>query len=100
MIHPELLDTARNYLDLTWADQAENEKLCGILTRGMAYLGRIAGEELDFAEGTRGRELLLDYARYVRAGCLQDFAGDFSVELNTLNAECEVKRHAKEFPDF
>lgn len=92
----ELLSAVKNYLDITWADQDGDEKLSGILARGKSYLDRIAGEPLDYEEGSRGRELLFDYARYVRAGCLQDFAGDFSTELNTLNAEYEVKRYAKQ----
>ena len=90
----ELLAAAKNYLDITWEDQEGDKKLSGILERGKTYLNRIAGEDLDFSEGTRGRELLLDYTRYVRAGCLQDFAGDFSMELNTQNVECEVRRYA------
>lgn len=96
----ELLPAAKNYLDYTWADEAADEKLAGVLNRGMAYLNRIAGETLDYsAEGTP-RKLLFDYARYDLAGATQDFSIDFLTELNTLNAEYEVKRHAEEYPDF
>lgn len=95
----ELLAAARNYLDITWEDAAGDEKLRGILERGVSYLNRIAGEDLDMTEGTRGRELLLDYVRYVRAGALQDFAKDFALELNNLNIEREVAQYAAEQSD-
>lgn len=96
----DLVKAARNYLDITWEDPAGDEKLRGILSRGVTYLNRIAGEDLDISEGTRGRELLLDYVRYVRAGVLQDFARDFTVELNGLNMESEVAQYAKEPADL
>ena len=95
-----LLEAARNYLDYTWADEAADRKLTGVLERGMAYLDRIAGEGLDYDAEGQPRKLLFDFARYDLAGATQDFAGDFATELNTLNAEYEVKRHEKEFPDF
>ncbi len=88
-----LLDSAKNYLDMTWADEAADQKLSGILERGLAYLEHTAGGPLDYGEGTAARALLFDYARYVRAGALQDFAGDFQGELLSLHISGEVARH-------
>ena len=85
-----LLQDARNYLDITWADPDGDVKLLGILARGMAYLDHAAGVELDYGEGTAGRALLFDYARYVRAGALQDFGRDFAPELLGLHIAGEV----------
>ena len=96
----QLLEDAKNYLDMTWADDAGEQKLSGILARGMAYLNRIAGENLNYGTEGQPRKLLCDYARYDLSGATQDFASDFLLELNTLNAECEVMRHAEENPDF
>lgn len=96
----ELLKAARNYLDITWEDQTLDEKLSGIIRRGKGYLDRIAGETLDYAEGTKGRELLFEYVRYARANALQDFGGDFSSELNALHADGEVARFEQEYPEL
>ena len=96
----ELFHAAKNYLDVTWTDTETDKKLSGILERGKGYIAGIAGEWPDFAEGTRARGLLFDYARYARAEALQDFAKDFSAELNALHIEYEVRRHAKAFPDL
>ena len=96
----ELLSAVRNYLDITWDDPALDEKLSGILQRGRTYLDRIAGEVLDYAEGSKGRELLFEYARYARSNAAQDFAGDFFAELNALHADGEVGRFEQDYPEL
>lgn len=96
----KLLKAARNYLDVTWEDQTLDEKLSGIIQRGKAYLNRIVGETLNYAEGTKGRELLFEYVRYARANALQDFGGDFSAELNALHADGEVGRFEQDYPEL
>lgn len=88
-----LLASAKNYLDITWEDTATDEKLAGVLSRGIAYLDRIAGDTLDYTKESQARALLFDYARYARANSLQDFAGDFLVELNGLHIDAEVRNH-------
>ncbi len=93
----DLIASAKNYLGLTWADAAEDEKLTGILARGEVYLEDVSGTALDYAtEGTAARALLLDYARYVLAGALQDFATDFSPELLKLHLAGEVTQYNAE----
>ena len=96
----ELLKAVRNDQDITWEDPTLDEKLSGIIQRGQSYLDRIAGETLDYAEGTKGLELLLEYARYARANAIQDFAGDFTTELNALHADGEVGRFEQEYPEL
>ncbi|MEG2383656.1 MAG: hypothetical protein RSB39_08720 [Oscillospiraceae bacterium] len=88
-----LLSSAKNYLDMTWTDAAGDEKLSGILSRGMKYLDGVAGAKLDYDTETNARALLLDYARYVRANALQDFVNDFLTELNGLHIDSEVKAY-------
>lgn len=96
-----LLADARNYLDITWADPDGDVKLLGILERGIAYLDHAAGAALDYGEGTNARALLLEYARYVRAGALQDFGRDFAPELLGLHIAGEVEQYGKdEGPDL
>ena len=88
-----LLPSARNYLDITWEDPAGDEKLLGILSRGMAYLDGIAGELLDYEPEDSPRALLLDYARYVRAGALDEFQRNYQHELLSLQIEKEAARY-------
>ena len=90
---PELLlAEAKTYLDMTWEDEAADNELFGILLRGMSYLDHAAGIPLDYGDGTAARALLFDYARYVRAGALQDFGKDFASELLGLHIAGEVEQ--------
>lgn len=89
----ELLEAAKNYLDITWQDPAGDVKLYGILLRGVGYLDHAAGVPLDYGEGTAARALLFDYVRYARAGALQNFGTDFASELLGLHISGEVEQY-------
>lgn len=86
-----LLADAKNYLDITWDDPASDEKLAGILARGMKYLDSIAGRSLDYTAEDKPRELLFDYTRYVRGNALSDFALNYLHELLHLQIRQEVQ---------
>ena len=89
-----LLEAARNRLNITWPDPEGDEKLTGILLRGMAYLDDIAGEPLDYTLEELHRELLFDYAVYVRAEALDEFQANYAPELLKLQTRKEVERYA------
>ncbi|HBV85763.1 MAG TPA: hypothetical protein DEF42_03690 [Desulfosporosinus sp.] len=91
-----LLEAVRNYLDITWDDVAGDEKLTGIIARGMKYLNQIAGGELDYSEEDKPRELLLDYCLYARSHSLGEFQGNYLHELLSLQIAQEVKRYDQE----
>jgi hypothetical protein len=91
MADSQLLAAAKNYLDITWDDPGGDRKLSGILGRGMKYLDGIAGRELDYSTEDKPRELLFDYARYVRSNALDEFQGNYLHELLALQISEEVK---------
>lgn len=91
MANSELMSAARNYLDITWDDPEGDKKLSGILDRGMKYLDAIAGHALDYTSEGKPRELLFDYARYVRSNALDEFQGNYLHELLALQISEEVK---------
>ena len=91
-----LLDAVRNYLDITWNDDAGDEKLSGIVARGMKYLDNVAGEALDYMVEDKPRELLMDYCRYVRSNALDEFQQNYLPELLTLQNQKEVARYVAE----
>ena len=91
-----LLDAVRNYLDITWNDDAGDEKLSGIVARGMKYLDNVAGEALDYMVEEKPRELLMDYCRYVRSNALDEFQQNYLPELLTLQNQKEVARYVAE----
>lgn len=101
MVPPDgLLEAVRNYLDITWDDQDSDTKLSGIIERGMKYLNKAAGEELDYSIEDKPRELLMDYCRYARSKALNEFHTNYLHELLSLQHEYEVKRYAEEISEL
>lgn len=89
----DVLDDVKNYLDITWDDTAGDNKLSGIIDRGIAYIDRIAGVELDYKTNQKGRGLLFDYCRYVRSNSLNEFEKNYLHELNALQIDQEVEAY-------
>lgn len=85
-----LLEAIKNYLDITWDDSAGDEKLSGIIARGIKYIDNIAGSEMDYTSEDKPRELLFDYCRYVRSNALEEFQKNYLHELLTLQIAQEV----------
>ncbi len=96
VVTAELLSDARNYLDITWQDDETDKKLTGILARGMAFLDRAAGVQLDYIAEDMPRALLFDYARYARENALNDFTEHYLTELNSLRVYTEGEAAAKD----
>lgn len=96
MVNAALLADAKNYLDITWEDSAANAKLDGILSRGMAFLDRIAGTALDYTVEDAPRALLFDYARYVRENALDEFTVNYLPDLNALHVRYEVEANEEQ----
>lgn len=91
MALPEgLLEAVRNYLDITWEDAAGDGKLSGIIARGIKYLDKTAGEELDYTVEDKPRELLMDYCRYARSNALDEFQQNYLHELLSLQIDTMV----------
>lgn len=96
MALPEgLLAAVRNYLDITWDDPAGDQKLSGIIARGMKYIDGIAGTGLDYMVEDKPKELLLDYCRYARSNALEEFQTNYLPELLSLQISEGVKRYAE-----
>ena len=92
----ELLPDVRNYLNITWMDEAGDEKLTGIIARGIAFVERLSSRELGFEEGTAERELLLEYCCYARSGALGEFADNYRELIINFQHDEAVKEYAIE----
>ncbi len=79
-----LLNDVKNYLDITWTDESTDKKVTGIIERGMNFLSRKSGKELDFIIEGLPKELLLEYCRYARNGILNEFLVNFIPFLEDL----------------
>ena len=88
-----LLEATRNYLDISWIDLAGDEKLTGIISRGIQYVDSLAGAVMDYTVEGKPRELLLDYCMYVRSNALSEFQQNYLAELLSLQISQEVKAY-------
>ena len=93
MLPEELLEPIRNYLDITWVDDAGDEKLFGIIARGIKYIDSLVGAVMDYSIEDKPRELLFDYCRYVRSNALDEFQTNYLHELLSLQISEEVKAY-------
>ena len=85
-----LLDEVKNYLDITWSDDAGDLKISGIISRGQKYLNSMTGVTLDYTTDDKPKELLLDYVRYVRSDALNEFQTNYRHEILSLQLTQEV----------
>jgi len=91
-----LLEEVKNDIDITWEDEKLEEKLTGIIGRGITFLMERTGAlEEDFAEDSRAKALLFDYVRYDRAAALNEFYENYAAELNSLMIANEVRDAAE-----
>lgn len=72
-----LLDSVKNYLNITWDDGATDRKISGLIASGMAYLNLKYGEEADYTQDGMPRTLLMDYVRYARDSALDVFENNY-----------------------
>ena len=100
MLPKGLLEEVKNYLDITWTDHAGDDKLSGIIARGMKYIDGAAGAILDYMVEDKPRELLFDYCRYVRSNALAEFQTNYLHELLSLQIRQEVADYETENTDI
>lgn len=94
MLPDGLLEDVKNYLDITWTDDASDTKLTGIIERGIKYVDNIAGASMDYTIDDKPRELLFDYCRYVRSNALNEYQINNRHEL--LSLQLNVKASMEE----
>lgn len=85
-----LLPDVRNYLDITWPDPALDEKLSGIVARGIVYIDSLAGASQDYQDETLARGMLFDWCKYAMSGAANDFAKNYGAEVLMLRMQQEV----------
>ena len=82
-----LLAAVRNYLDVTWTDEALDSKLVSLIKAGKAYLNGVSGIVNDYTVEGQALSLLLDYVRYARSGATEMFWNNYKHELLSMHLE-------------
>lgn len=94
VVSEELLSEAKNFLDISWKDDATDQKLKGEIRRGVAYITEKTGVKASVFSGEdvndRAQTLLFNYLLYSRAGALDQFYLNYAFELNSLRRRTRV----------
>lgn len=72
-----LLSDVKNWLDITWDDDATDAKVSGLIASGMVYLDGKLGIAGDYTRDGLPRTLLLEYCRYGRDSALDVFENNY-----------------------
>ena len=87
-----LLEELKNYLDVTWTDEATDNKINGILNRASNILSSYAGEKLTFDETQESeKQWLFDCCSYIYCNAFEDFKVNFAADLVNLRGKYAVK---------
>lgn len=98
-IRAELLPDIKNYLDITWDDDATDSKIWDLALGGMTYLDGKIGSGQDYTLPGPHRSLLMDYIRYARDGAADIFENNYRHLILAAQNERRVKAYAKKASD-
>nr|DAQ30136.1 MAG TPA: Head Tail Connector Protein [Caudoviricetes sp.] len=82
-----LLSDVKNYLNITWDDEATDQKISGLIASGMIYLNLKYGGEADYTKDGMPRTLLMEYVRYARDSALDVFENNYQAMLLGMQNE-------------
>lgn len=90
-----LLDDVKNYLDITWIDDATDKKVRGIIASGIMYLDKKLGAAGDYTQDGFPRTLLMEYARYARDSALDVFENNYQSLILSMQNDRKVKAYVE-----
>ena len=85
-----LLSDVKNYLNITWDDEATDAKISGLIASGMMYLDGKYGEAADYTADGMPRTLLFEYVRYMRDSALDVFESNYLSLILDMQTERQV----------
>lgn len=76
-ISAELLSDVKNHLNITWDDDATDNKIRGLIAAATAYLDGKGGTALDYDADGLPRMLMMEFVRYARDEALDVFENNY-----------------------
>lgn len=91
----ELLADVENYLNITWQDEATDNKIRGLIASGTIYLDGKLGDTADYTQDGMPRTLLMEYVRYARDSALDVFENNYLNLLLGMQNDKAVKDYVE-----
>lgn len=83
----DLLESVKNYLNITWSDPATDDNVRGMIASASVYLDGKGGETLDYEKDGLPRTLLMEYVRYTRDSALDVFETNYTALILGMQNE-------------
>ena len=90
MVDSALLADVKNYLNITWDDEATDNKISSLIALGQVYLNDKGGAELDYLAAGYPRLLLFDFVRYARDEALDVFENNYRSYILAMQNQRQV----------
>lgn len=91
----ELLADVKNQLNITWNDDATDNKIRGLIAAASIYLDGKGGAVLDYGADGLPRTLMMEYVRYARDEALDVFENNYTSLILAMQHERAVKAYAE-----
>jgi len=91
----ELLADVKNQLNITWDDDATDNKIRGLIASASIYLDGKGGAVLDYEADGLPRTLLMEYVRYARDEALDVFENNYTALILAMQNERAVIAYAE-----
>lgn len=96
MIPDGLLDIVKNYMNLSWLDDATNNKLTIIIQNGIDDLDGKSGVKNNYVVSGRAQSLLLIRTMYEWSNALDDFYTNYKKEIVAFINRAKVNAYVNE----
>ena len=86
-ISVELLADVKNHINITWDDDATDNKIRGLIAAATVYLDGKGGAALDYEADGLPRTLMMEYVRYARDEALDVFENNYTSLILAMQNE-------------
>lgn len=94
-VSAELLADVKNDLNITWDDDATDNKIRGLIATASIYLDGKGGAVLDYEGDGLPRMLLMEFVRYARDEALDVFENNYTALILAMQNERAVKAYVE-----
>lgn len=94
-ISAELLADVKNHLNITWDDDATDNKIRGLIASATVYLDGKGGTALDYDADGIPRMLMMEFVRYARDEALDVFENNYMALILTMQNERAVTAYVE-----
>lgn len=94
-IPAQLLADVKNYLNITWNDEATDAKVCGLIASGAVYVDSKCGGVQDYSEDGFPRTILMEFCRYARDEALDVFENNYTALILAAQNERRVSAYVE-----